>query len=108
MPLLCLVACLLGCWTSQNSRKPWEYVTQAIRKVDILEALRVHIVEGMQTALHQYDVNSRELYESLAQLVLQSANALGPGALNSLRSMFLLTMLIAEAVEAQASSSATV
>ena len=69
----------------------------------MLEDLRVHIVEGVQTALRQYDVNSRELYESLAQLVLQNVNALGPGALNSLCSMFLLTIIIAETGEEKAS-----
>jgi hypothetical protein len=98
-----LVACLLGCWTSQISKKPWEHVTHAIRKLDFLEDLRVHIVKGVQTALEQYDIKSEKLYESLAQLVLQSTDTLVPGALNSLRSMSLLTVLIAEAQEAQAS-----
>ena len=77
-----LVACLLACWTSQQSRKPWDYVAQAIRKVDAMGDLRSHIVKGVQNALQQHSGHTDELCETLAQLVIQHAKSLGPGVLD--------------------------
>ena len=74
-----LVVCLLTCWTSNQSRSPWHHVAQAIGKVNAMHNVQAHIVQGVQNALHQPDVNSKELCQDLAQLVLQQVDALGLG-----------------------------
>ncbi len=79
-----LVACILGCWTSQMSQRPWHLVFRAIRQMNTLDNLRAHIVRGVQSALQLYTANPEKLCESVAQLVLQNVDALGPGALNVL------------------------
>ena len=74
-----LVVSVLACWTSKQSHTPWCHVAQAIRKVNAKHNLRVHIVQGIKNALHQPDMNSEELCQHLAQLVLQQVDLLGLG-----------------------------
>ena len=70
-------------------------MAQAIRKVDSMEDLRAHFVKSVQNTFQQYHLSYEELCETLAQLVLQTVDALGPGVHHTAHSVFLwLTMFI--------------
>ena len=45
--------------------------------------LRARLVNGVDSVFHQYDVQSEEFTENLAQLVLRNVDDIGPGSFNS-------------------------
>ena len=46
--------------------------------------LRARLVNGVHGAFQQYNVNSDEFCENLAQLVLRNVDDIGPGSFNGL------------------------
>jgi hypothetical protein len=64
-------------------------MNQAIGKVDSMEHFRQHFVKSVQNTLQQYEFSSGELCETLAQLVLQQTDALGPSALHAAHAVFV-------------------
>ena len=50
-------------------------MAQAIGKINAMHSLRAHIIQGVQNALCQPDVDLEELCQVLAQLVLQYVDA---------------------------------
>ena len=71
--LLYIVVCLIGCISIQHSKKPWDYITKAIEKLDD-EDKRCHFINDLDVFYQKHKYDSKKLYFKLTDLVVGYAN----------------------------------
>jgi len=64
--------CLIGCFSLQHSKTPWNYVTMAIQKLND-EEIRSQFINKLEDLYQKHKSSPKELYVKLADLVVDNA-----------------------------------
>ncbi|KAE9394771.1 hypothetical protein BT96DRAFT_886272 [Gymnopus androsaceus JB14] len=66
--------CVLGCWTSKESREPWNHMDDAIQWINSTQGFADHIRQSVKQCFRDFGRDHRRLSSALAELVVKYVN----------------------------------
>ncbi|EIM79218.1 uncharacterized protein STEHIDRAFT_116689 [Stereum hirsutum FP-91666 SS1] len=68
--------CILGIWTAKKSRKPWNFIKEAIKRLDCMPEFRETVLTSVKKTLKDFKGDRKKCSCALAELVVGYANEL--------------------------------
>lgn len=70
------VTCILGIWTVEKSREPWNFLKGAIERLDSMPEFRETVLTSVKKTLKDFEGDRKGCSRTLAELVVRYADEL--------------------------------